>query len=625
MFGCDLRKTFALLLTAAFLLSLLSSCAIPMKKEESEAESLLGNGYYAVYDEDDDLVEYWKVNEGKLLLIDIRGAEEGEYRLRYDEEEDRYSVRELHMVFSLSERDGGLRLKTDDGLKYFLKKVSKSVLPTAEAVAAETEVKTEALSSAETQEETAEVPISTETRISEVPTAETAGPPEKQGTIRVWVEEDAAWFYQNVCWQYTASHPEFSWEIEVNGMDIGSVTVTITQDPQAAADIYTVAHDNIGKLADRQCAKPITDQALIDQVLADNPAPFQNVIYSSLNGMQNVYGIPYNSQALLLYYNKALVTEKQARSFEGLREAARAAGSKAITVTGDDGYNMSFALLATRLRDHYTSVKLYEGAESVQGGSKGRCYCQGDDTVAIFRWLQAYAADPNGFAWPSFDGWDADLDRGSVLAVIAGPWYYDTVKDIVGSENLGIAMIPTFTLTSEATEGLWGVAAGDVYRGGTFSDCRCFMINAFSDPAKYEAEQELLRYLTSKEVQNKAYLETLTVPAYAGAAAFIEDCYHEGKVSEHQYKLAAVQTAMSEWGIPQPFVTGTLNVYYYSKNAPAIFRAIIDRTAYPLTGDRIISETVSLTGIRKALYVIEYVWMHGVLPRSIPDSLPAGT
>ncbi len=444
------------------------------------------------------------------------------------------------------------------------------------------------------------------------------------GVIRIWVGEESAEYFQKACDAYVAEHSDFGYKIEVKGMDTGSVAGTITNDPTAAADIYTVAHDNIGKLASTQCAKPITDEALIKQVQDDNPASFQSVIYSTLNDKKFLYGVPYISQALFLYYNKALVTEEQAKTFEGLQEAAKAAGTKAITVTGDDGYNMSFALLATKADDHSTTVKIFDGAESISGGAKGESNCQGDDTVAIVRWLQAYAADPNGFKWASPDGWDADLDKDNkgVLAVIGGAWHYNTAKAALGESNLGIAMIPTFTLTEEACEGLSGVKAGDVYRGGTFADCKCFMVNANSASSKYAKEQELIKYLSSKEIQNESYVECLNVPAYVGAADYIKKCYEDGKVSESQYNLAAMQVSMAEWGIPQPFITGTLNTYYYSKNAPAVFRAMIDRTPYPTTGDKVLEETESLEGVRKGLYLIEYLWMHGVSPKEFPAALP---
>ena len=442
------------------------------------------------------------------------------------------------------------------------------------------------------------------------------------GIIRIWVGEESSEFYQKTCDEYIAANPGFGYKVEVKGMDTGSVAGTITNDPTAAADIYTVAHDNIGKLAATKCAKPITDQALIDQVLADNPDSFKSVIYSTLNDKQYLYGVPYISQALFLYYNKELATPEEALSFEGLREAAARAGAKAITVTGDDGFNMSFALLATKVSDHSTSVKIYEGAESVSGGSKGVSNCQGDDTVAILRWLQAFAADPNGFKWASSDGWEADFRNKGVVAVIGGAWHFKEAKSSVGESNLGIALIPTFKLTPESVEGLKDVSAGDEYRGGTFADCKCFMINANSSASKYAKEQELIKYLSSKEVQNASYQEVMNVPAYVGAADFIKSCYDSGKVSESEYSLAAMQVAMAEWGIPQPFVTGTLNTYYYSKNAPSVFRAIIDKTAYPTTGDKILTETESLEGIRKGLYLIEYLWMHGVTPKEFPSSLP---
>ncbi len=443
------------------------------------------------------------------------------------------------------------------------------------------------------------------------------------GVIRVWVGEESAEFYQKICDQYIADHSDFGYTVDVKGMDTGSIAGTISNDPTAAADIYTVAHDNIGKLASTQCAKPITDEGLIAQVLADNPESYQSVIYSTLNGNTYLYGVPYISQALFLYYNKAAVTEEEAQSFEGLQAAAQRAGTKAITVTGDDGYNMSFALLARKVSDHSTTVKLFEGADSFSGGSKGVSNCQGDDTVAIVRWLQAFAADPNGFKWASPDGWDADLRNNGVLSVIGGAWHYNTAKASVGETNLGITLIPTFTLTEASVEGLSGVSAGEVFRGGTFADCKCFMVNANSAASKYGKEQELIKYLSSKEVQNASYLECLNVPAYLGAENYIKQCYQDGKVTESQFNLAAMQVAMSEWGIPQPFVTGTLNTYYYSKNGPQVFRAIIDKSAYPTTGDALLSETESLDGVRKGLYLIEYLWMHGVNPSEFPANLPA--
>lgn len=440
--------------------------------------------------------------------------------------------------------------------------------------------------------------------------------------ITVWVGEESAAFYQQKCDEFLEKNADFGYTIEVKGVDTGSVAGTVMQDASAAADIYTVAHDNIGKLAAKQCAKPITDTTLISQIESDNPQSFKNVIYSTLNGKSYLYGAPYISQALFLYYNKDLVTDEQAKSFEGLTEAAKEAGNKGWTVTGTDGYNFSYTLLATKVADHSTTVKIYEGA-TPDGSTKGTSYVQGDDQVALVRYTQRAIKDTNGFKWASSDGWDADLRNKGVCAVIGGAWHYNTAKAAVGETKLGMALIPTMTLTTADCEGLSGVAAGDVYRGGTFADCKCFLINAKSDTSKYTAEQTLIKYLTSKDVQNESFKECLNVPAYSGSSEYIKSLYDAKGITENQYLLASCQTAMADWGIPQPFITGSLNTYFYSKNAPDVLKAMVDGTAYPTTGDKIITETETLDGIRKGLYMMEYIWNRGSNPSTFPETLPS--
>lgn len=439
--------------------------------------------------------------------------------------------------------------------------------------------------------------------------------------IVIWVGEESQAFYQKACNKFKEENKDFKWEIVVKGMDTGAAAGTITTDKKAAADIYTVAHDNIGKLAAGNYAKPIVNEELTNQILANNPDSFKKVIYSSLNGKDFLFAAPYISQALFLYYNKTLVTEEQSKSFEGLMEAAEAAGTKAWTVTGTDGYNNSFGILARKVTDKSTTVKIYEGATSELRGTSN---VQGDDTIAIVRYLQRALKNPNGLKWASSDGWEADMKNKGVLSVIGGAWHYNSAASSVGENNLGMTIIPTMKLTNADVEGLTSVAAGDEYRGGSFADCKVFMINSASAAEKYEDEQTLLKYLTSKEVQNESFMECSNVPAYVGAADYIKTLFEGGKIKENQYKLAASQVSMAEWGIPQPFITGTLNTYYYSKNAFDIYKAVIDQSKYPTTGDVLLSETSSLDGIRKALYEMEYIWMHGktVQANDLPASLP---
>ena len=434
------------------------------------------------------------------------------------------------------------------------------------------------------------------------------------GKITVWVGAESVEFYQAKANEWVqakkAIDSGFNFTVEVSGQDTGSAAGSVTQDPTTAADIYTVAHDNIGKLASGMYAKPYVDGYVYDQVLADNPASFKNVIYSVVNKKRAIYGVPYISQALFLMYDKRYVTAEQAQTFEGLKQAAAAKGNKvkAVTVMGTDGYNFSFPVLAVNNTTKATTVKLYENASK----DTGSCWFQGDDTIAVSRYFQRYYNDSNGLTWGTDAGWESDLSAGNVIALVGGSWKYNSFSAAVGASNVGFAQIPTFTLTSADAEGLTGVAAGDVYRGGTFVDCKVFMINSYSEAGKYRAEQDLVKFFSSKEVQNESFLQCDNLPCYVGADAYIESIREQ--ITASKYNLALVQNQMGEYGIPQPFVTGTFNTYYYSKGAPGLYQLLIENKS---------SEFGTLKAIREQLYKIQYIWQNGKSASKVPSSLPA--
>lgn len=438
------------------------------------------------------------------------------------------------------------------------------------------------------------------------------------GKITVWVGNESVEFYQNVADDWVdanaALSPDFHFTVEVAGHDTGSVAGDLINDASACADIYTAAHDNIGKLAAGKYAKPFYDGYIYDQIIADNPTSFTNVCYSVVDGKRALYGSPYIGQALFLMYNKQYVTAEQAQTFEGLKAAAAAISTptkkvNAVTVTGTDGYNYSFNLLAQNNETHATSLKLYEGGNKATGS----CWAQGEDAVANLRWAQRYFGEENGLAWASSSGWEQDLSNTGTLALISGSWKYNAFANAVGVSNVGVAMIPTYTLTSADVEGTTA-EVGTVMRGGTFADCKVFMINGYSNGTKYLAEQNLIKYLSTKTVQKDSFVQCDNLPAYNGAATDIADLYSAGTITESSYNMAVAQNDMFAYGIPQPFVSGTFNTYYYSKGAPALYQLVIENKsdAYATTDS-----------LRQVLYRMQYIWQKGQEPASVPSTLPA--
>ena len=321
----------------------------------------------------------------------------------------------------------------------------------------------------------------------------------------------------------------------------------------------------------------------------------------------SIFAAPYISQALVLMYNKAKDTEEQAKTIEGLKEAAVANNSKSLAITGTDGFNFSFTVLARKAADNSTSVKLYENTD------KNACYFQGDDVVATVQWAQDFFADPNGGHWPTDAGWISDAQANKVVACIGGAWQFKDWEGAVGSTNAGYTVLPTYTVNAEQVAGT-SVAAGTKFQAGSFVDCKCLMINAYSDEAKYDAIQELVKYMTSKEVQNESFKQANNLPAYTGATEYIKTIKND--LTRNQYEGAMAQAGMNEFGIAQPFLSSTLNTYYYSKKAPELYVSMLNNT----TG-----EFSTTDAIRKGLYRIEYIWQKGkeVAAADIPATLPS--
>ena len=468
----------------------------------------------------------------------------------------------------------------------------------------------------------------------------------------IWVGSESVSVYEELAADFLAENADFGYQINIVGADTGTAAASMIQDNTAVGDAVTIAHDNIGKLSQLSYIAPIVedyDDELLKQIEADNSPEFLNAITNILGNDDKytyTFAVPYISQALFLYYDKRYVSEEQAKSFEGLLEASRAyaaehgaaaAETKAFINTGVDGYNFSFSLLHRNVNEegkNFSQLRLYEG------GNRYDCYNQFNEQVAVVKWMQRMYEDPNGTT-DQLGGatWDNFISNHKALSVIGGAWHFNAFKSAVSEENVGCAVIPEFTLTAADVEGIEEVRypddqglpeelrgivdpapqAGTKLRGGSFVDCKCFVLNMASvagNPEKYTALCKLLKFFSNKTSQNRSFLEAYNVPAYTGSDEYISTLTPED-VSASVLAMAKAQTGMTPNGIPQPFSTGTLNTYYYSKSGPDYYLQCIKKNG---SGEDVDS-------IRQVLFKMEYVWKHGATPAAdkYPTSYPAET
>mgnify|MGYP000403933481 CR=1 FL=1 len=397
-------------------------------------------------------------------------------------------------------------------------------------------------------------------------TGEKTLPPDvEQDTIVIWVGEEVQEFYQGKANEYIEQYDAdptnqylFPHEIEIRAADTGTAAGVFLDDPSAGPDVLTVAHDNLGRLTGgtSPAIYPIISPDLIAQIEEQNPESFLDVIKADFEGDTYTFGVPYEAQALILYYNKAYLTEEDVQTWEGIWSVASENEVRATTVTGTDGFNNSFLVLASYADTGEMPVEIY------RGGELSNTEFVNDGAISVMKWGQRFFSDPYGVDQGSDSGWEVDLDNEQTLSVIGGAWHFNAAQAALG-DDLGVAVLPTFTITEDDAYG--SVDAGTVMQSGTFADTKMFVINKRSEHLIYL--EDILLFLTHKDVQEESFLENGTLPAYKNALSEFDGMDGD----DIKTQLAIAQIAMFEHGIPQPFgIDARFNFYYYQKQGPEL-------------------------------------------------------
>lgn len=415
--------------------------------------------------------------------------------------------------------------------------------------------------------------------------------------LTIWVGTESVEFYTLKMQEYAASYEEetgkaFPHEIAVKGVDTGTAAATFLEDTQAGADIFTVAHDNLGRLTRGSSAiAPVTDTELLAQINADNPDEFLGVIKSTVGGTEYTFGVPYIAQALVLYYNKEFLNETDILTWEGILAKAVQHRKQAVSLAGTDGFNNSFILLAKNAETGESSLKIYNNGDIEDN------YAVGDDTISKLKWGQWFFTHPNGAKRPTESGWTVELTNKTSISFISGAWHFNGALSALGS-NLGIAPLPTFTIQEDQAHGT--VEAGTVFKSGTFTDAKIFVMKKNSDKAEHL--QDILKFLSSKEVQEESFIAAQNLPAYKNAST--EFASMQGDSIENE--LARAQIEMFDHGMPQPFGLDTrFNFYYYSKGGPDLILEILENNNNAFT---------TFEQIRAQLLIVQTIWSTGNRP-----------
>ena len=260
--------------------------------------------------------------------------------------------------------------------------------------------------------------------------------------------------------------------IDIGVQSESSAKDTVLADPEAAADVFAFADDQLNEL--------VAAGALQEVLLNPDDVKSRNLVGSVNAATMNdkLYAYPMTADnGYFLYYDKSVLSEEDVQSMDTLLAKADASGKKFMMSLNDAWYIYSF----------------YAGA-----GLKATLADDGINTVC--NWNEAPGADVTQAildisTQPAFkSGADADIvsgiKDGSCCAAITGTWNAGTAEETWG-ENYAATKLPTYTLNGEQVQ------------MGSFSGYKLVGVNPHS--SNVGVAMMLADYITNEDNQAKRF------------------------------------------------------------------------------------------------------------------------
>lgn len=282
----------------------------------------------------------------------------------------------------------------------------------------------------------------------------------------------------------------FEFTISMEGED--TCKETVLSNPEGAADIYTFADDQMEELYQHGVLLEITDQ--VDDVLNEVGGEQSGAARAAMRDGK-LYAYPETAgNGYFLYYNKAYFSKEDVETLDRILEIAQQNNKKFTMDYSSGWYLYSF----------FKGAGLELNCED--GGKTNICNWNATDTpykgIDVAKSMET-VANSEGFISLGDDGFLENVENGTVIAGINGPWNAERVKAAWG-DDYAACKLPTYTIN------------GNQEQMNSFAGYKLLGINVHTEKPEYC--MMVAKFLTNKENQLKRFEQTGECPANLEAA-----------------------------------------------------------------------------------------------------------
>ena len=291
-------------------------------------------------------------------------------------------------------------------------------------------------------------------------------------TIKLWVPTGAKASYEEIVKKF---EDESGYKVNIIESNDSKAQENVKKDPEKAADVFSLPHDQLGQLVESGVIQEIPDDYAKE---ISEQATEQAITGAQYNG--KTYAFPFGIESQVLFYNKSKLSADDVKNYETITTKA----------TFGDTFKSMNAYDTAPLFMSVGDTLFGENGETVDGTNWAN-----EVGVSVLKWI-ADQKNNSGFVNTTAENTMSKFGDGSVAAIETGPWDLSAAQEAVGKDNLGIAVYPKINI------------GGKDVQQKAFLGVKLFAVNqapAGSDTDRIAASYKLASMLTSEESQENQF------------------------------------------------------------------------------------------------------------------------
>lgn len=264
---------------------------------------------------------------------------------------------------------------------------------------------------------------------------------EENAKLKLWGPAKALPLLKEQVKKFEKEHADKNVKIEVVAQEESDAGTQVLNDADAAADVFAFPSDQITKLTQAKALLPVYG-TYMDDIKKNHTEAAVDTVKGDMEGTEVLYAFPETDNGYYLVYDKSVVSDEDAKSWEGILAACKKAGRQFIMDAGNGYYSCMFA---------FTGGLKLDGLEGdAQDTQKFNKYDENEVAQTMSAFSELFHKYKDTFVSATVDKVAAGFstEKRTCAAGIDGTWDYAVNEEALG-KDLGVTVLPTIKVNGE--------------------------------------------------------------------------------------------------------------------------------------------------------------------------------